>query len=55
MAPLLDHPDDDGPDLTPTQLKGCSGLHGGNALATQDVFGPAGTVRLLADEPGPGR
>ncbi|GAA3354058.1 hypothetical protein GCM10017744_010220 [Streptomyces antimycoticus] len=38
--------------ITATQLKGRSGLHGGIALATRDVFGPAGIARLLADEPG---
>lgn len=41
--------------ITATQLKGTSGLHGGIALATQDVFSPAGIARLLADEPGPDR
>ncbi|MFI1338315.1 ROK family protein [Streptomyces sp. NPDC020845] len=40
--------------ITATQLKGSSGLHGGIALATQDVFGPAGIARLLADAPGAG-
>ncbi|MFE2181881.1 hypothetical protein [Streptomyces sp. NPDC059455] len=40
--------------ITATQLKGGSGLHGGIALATQDVFGPAGIVRLLADMAGTG-
>lgn len=38
--------------ITATQLRGRSGLHGGIALATRDVFGPAGIARLLADEPG---
>ncbi|MBP8534422.1 ROK family transcriptional regulator [Streptomyces sp. MK37H] len=38
--------------ITATQLKGTSGLHGGIALATQDVFGPAGMARLLADASG---
>ncbi|MFD4507348.1 ROK family protein [Streptomyces sp. NPDC058457] len=37
--------------ITATQLKGASGLHGGIALATQDVFSPAGIARLLGDEP----
>ncbi|MER5789271.1 ROK family transcriptional regulator [Streptomyces sp. NPDC001980] len=37
--------------ITATQLKGTSGLHGGIALATQDVFSPAGIAGLLADEP----
>ncbi|MFJ9582406.1 ROK family transcriptional regulator [Streptomyces acidicola] len=36
--------------ITATQLKRSSGLHGGIALATQDVFSPAGIARLLADE-----
>lgn len=36
--------------ITATQLKGASGLHGGIALATQDVFSPAGIERLLAQE-----
>ncbi|MFF9803217.1 hypothetical protein ACF1G3_38250 [Streptomyces rochei] len=35
--------------LTATQLKGGSGLHGGIALATQDVFSPAGIARLLVE------
>ncbi|MGW7545912.1 ROK family protein [Streptomyces sp. NPDC054770] len=37
--------------ITATQLKGASGLHGGIALATQDIFSPAGIAGLLADEP----
>ncbi len=37
--------------ITATQLKGTSGLHGGIALATQDVFSPAGIAGLLAGEP----
>ncbi|MFI5679530.1 ROK family transcriptional regulator [Streptomyces cellulosae] len=41
--------------ITASQLKGGSGLHGGIALATQDVFSPTGIARLLADEPGPDR
>ncbi|BBJ38384.1 hypothetical protein SSPO_011020 [Streptomyces antimycoticus] len=40
--------------ITATQLKGRSGLPGGIAPATRDVFGPAGIARLLADEPGAG-
>ncbi|WP_413803193.1 hypothetical protein [Streptomyces iranensis] len=40
--------------ITATQLKGGSGLHGGIALATQDVFGPAGIVRPPADMSGTG-
>lgn len=41
--------------ITATQLKGNSGLHGGVALGTQDVFSPAGIARLLSEEPGPDR
>lgn len=35
--------------ITATQLKGGSGLHGGIALATQDVFSQAGIARLLVE------
>ncbi|WP_217567286.1 ROK family transcriptional regulator [Streptomyces sp. GbtcB7] len=35
--------------ITATQLKGGSGLHGGIALATQDVFSPSGIARLVGD------
>ena len=41
--------------ITATQLKGASGLHGGIAVATRNVFSPTGIARLLADEPGPDR
>ncbi|MPY57115.1 ROK family transcriptional regulator [Streptomyces spongiae] len=41
--------------ITATQLKGGSGLHGGIALGTRDVFSPAGLARLLAAEPTPDR
>ncbi|MFI6698637.1 ROK family protein [Streptomyces sp. NPDC050509] len=34
--------------ITATQLKGASGLHGGVALATREVFSTTGVARLLA-------
>ncbi|MFJ3804275.1 ROK family protein [Streptomyces sp. NPDC090088] len=35
--------------ITASRLKGTSGLHGGIALATQDIFSPPGIAQLLAE------
>ncbi|WP_332880781.1 ROK family transcriptional regulator [Streptomyces sp. NBC_00564] len=37
--------------ITTTQLGAAAGIHGGIALATQDIFSPPGIARLLANEP----
>ncbi|MEV2231720.1 ROK family protein [Streptomyces phaeochromogenes] len=37
--------------ITTTQLGAAAGIHGGIALATQDIFSPPGIARLLASEP----